>query len=681
VTQPSVPLAFPTWRQLWTSLDGVSELLAAAEAALQRRASGNHEIPRWNGDRDDQTVALCVEALHRWSIGEAPQSVSARPEIIRSVNETVGPILRAVAWPRWLHLERALLDASATGDLLFAAVVLRTMCEELQHLHAVDVDADQLAILAASSATEDQERLKLYLSVAWASLGNLPHDMVLDGKGWPSLKLMATAMPRLERVRGALNGYVHPNYGNHIAALFPERTSAAPLLLEAVVAVYEAFYALSWAEQSVDGPARPIDIEPLQPWPLLVQRLRSHTLPEIQQTAEDPALADSMNVLALIGWLTAERDDSVDVLRSLAAEPKADELLPPTTNVACDNEVEKYVTWEGARAKDVIDLVCARRAEQLLAGEFPRGAPDASDQTRWLRFNAKSLQLAMLLDQVKAAAFKTQLVRQVTQGNSLGAWLCVRSLIEHRAFAVWLPQELGSSLDALTVELRAYNSLPERAAEVEKSLAKFLAAQASRSKEEQRSWVVSERGGVRTVYPNLTTIVQRAFPESDRFRVLYALASAVMHGRSVRGVELALAGAKMTLQARRVGLLVLERICGWDYDLHHFSVAAVQSVRLEHAAAFGGTSQAETDRIAQEVFGLASSKLLPGVDYTGEGTADNPFCLKSHLEYYQTSYALLAQLGVDTTTCRRSVDYDATGRLCDRWSTQDREHWFQMPSG
>ena len=55
----------------------------------------------------------------------------------------------------------------------------------------------------------------------------------------------------------------------------------------------------------------------------------------------------------------------------------------------------------------------------------------------------------MLLDQVKAAAFKAQLIRQITQGNSLGALLCVRSLIEHRALAAWLPQEVGVSLDTL----------------------------------------------------------------------------------------------------------------------------------------------------------------------------------------------------------------------------------------
>src|SRR3569833_2510587 len=126
--------------------------------------------------------------------------------------------------------------------------------------------------------------------------------MVMDGKGWPALKLMATAIPRLVRVRGALNGYVHPNYGSHIAALFPERTSAAPLLLDAVVAVYDAFSALSWAEQSVEGPTHPTVIEPLQSLSLLVHRLHSHSLPEIQLTSEDPTLADSMNVPSLIGW-------------------------------------------------------------------------------------------------------------------------------------------------------------------------------------------------------------------------------------------------------------------------------------------------------------------------------------------------------------------------------------------
>jgi hypothetical protein len=51
---------------------------------------------------------------------------------------------------------------------------------------------------------------------------------------------------------------------------------------------------------------------------------------------------------------------------------------------------------------DVLNLASARRAEQVVADEFPSGAPDSTDQARWLRFNALSLGLAMLLDQVKA---------------------------------------------------------------------------------------------------------------------------------------------------------------------------------------------------------------------------------------------------------------------------------------
>jgi hypothetical protein len=111
--------------------------------------------------------------------------------------------------------------------------------------------------------------------------------------------------------------------------------------------------------------------------------------------------------------------------------------------------------WDGARAIDILQFASARHAEQALADEFPLGAPGVADQIRWLRLNALSLQLAMALDEVKAAAFKTQLVRQITQGNTLGALLCVRSLIEHRALAIWLPQEMVVSLESLAGELRA----------------------------------------------------------------------------------------------------------------------------------------------------------------------------------------------------------------------------------
>ena len=333
MARTSPPLVFPTWRDLWVSLDGVPELLTEADAALRRRTAGNHRMPQWTitGENGD-AVAPAVHALKAWAGGEPPLDISARPQIIRQIYALVGPALRAVAWPRWLLLERAFLDASVTGDLLFAALVLRTMSEEVMRLHALDIDADKLATLAKSTADANRNRLTQFLLVAWTSLAMLPTDMVLEGSGWPSLNSIAKAMPRLERARAALNSYVHPNYGSHIAALFPERAAAARLLLEAVAAVYEAFFALSWSEKQVIGLTRPLGVSSFKSWKRTTRRLLSHTLPEIRRTAGNDALAEVMNAPGITEWLTAERDDLSAMLRDPAAAPLVADL--PRRSVA-----------------------------------------------------------------------------------------------------------------------------------------------------------------------------------------------------------------------------------------------------------------------------------------------------------------------------------------------------------
>jgi hypothetical protein len=79
----------------------------------------------------------------------------------------------------------------------------------------------------------------------------------------------------------------------------------------------------------------------------------------------------------------------------------------------------------------------------------------------------------------------------------------------------------------------------------------------------------------------------------------YALASAAIHGRSGRGSELVLDVSGVTMQARLIGLLLLERLCDRDEEMDHLSSALVQLQRFEHAANFGGTSAATTDTMAQ----------------------------------------------------------------------------------
>jgi len=109
---------FPTWRDRWALLKEMPKLLTLADAALQRRMAGNQEMPRWKPSDDAQTLALGIRALRAWAEDEPPADVAVRPEVARRIHAAVHLALRASAWPRWLLLERAFLDGSATGDLL-----------------------------------------------------------------------------------------------------------------------------------------------------------------------------------------------------------------------------------------------------------------------------------------------------------------------------------------------------------------------------------------------------------------------------------------------------------------------------------------------------------------------------------------------------------------------------------
>ena len=154
----AVPLVFPIWRDLWAPLDGVPELLTAADAALRRRMNGNRQVPRWTiSGKDGERLAIAVRASQAWSEDEPPRDWAARPRVIRQIHAVLSPALRAVAWPRWLLLERAYLDASATGDLLFAVLLSRPLPKAVRQLgsaeqacnhneHIPKADADQASL-------------------------------------------------------------------------------------------------------------------------------------------------------------------------------------------------------------------------------------------------------------------------------------------------------------------------------------------------------------------------------------------------------------------------------------------------------------------------------------------------------------------------------------------------------
>ena len=604
----------------------------------------------------------------------------ARPGIARQIHTILGPVLHAAAWARWLLLERAFLDGSATGDLQFAALVLRTMCEEIQRLHATDLGADELADLAGSSDVEDRRRLELFMSIVHASLDSFPQKVILDGKDWPLRDLKNVSMLDVEHARRDLNNYVHPNYGSHIAAIYPERTQAARVLLQALLTVYERFFELSWAETTLSTPTALSGVNAIESWPLTVERFKSEVLPHVRQAADDPALKEVLKLPAVMGWLASERPDLEEMLEQMEGEPPVDDLPRVPFGEPTDGTISKnYKLWEGAQAFDVLTFASARSAERNLVREFPSGMPSINDQARWLRFNALALELAMMLDQVKARALRAQLLRQITRGNSVGIMHCVRSLIEHRALSIWLTKEIGGSLTSIASKLRARAPLPKSAASIDRNLANVLVLQGKSRLEDRQAWVMKEDGGVRTAQLHLRKIVEDAFTKGDHFHTFYALGSATIHGRATRGYEIALNPSELISRTRILGLLVLERSCDRDEEMDYLAASLRHFVLLDHAASIGGTSTLSTDAMAREAFGQIEGGFVAGVHYTGLGTEECPFRFESHIQPSTAALELLEQIGVDITDAWVEADIDPSGGILIGWKVSGRTYWFHAP--
>ncbi len=378
--------AFPTWRAAWMALDGIPTLLSKADALLRRRARGNRLLPKWNVTLTAELAgSIELEALRRWTDGMPPPDISKRPLIATKLYEALAPAMRAAAWPRWLFLERAFFDSSNTGDLLFSALAIRTMCEEVQKLASLDLDAAEIAKLAESDNATDNARLILFLRTARANLDAPRDPRNFDPTSERDLDHTDTSSPRLQSAKQALNDYVHPNYGSHIAALFPERAAAARVLLEGIIAAYDSFFALSWAEEPLVDPGIPLDVMPLKSWPQTVRQftksvlsgVKRETLCAIELGQVPREVQQIFGAPATAAWLATDHADALkfldnpeigDLVKSLRVSAAAIRRKP------AGHEGGRYHLWEGASETDVLFLAMASepprvcRRPQLLRG-------------------------------------------------------------------------------------------------------------------------------------------------------------------------------------------------------------------------------------------------------------------------------------------------------------------------
>jgi hypothetical protein len=334
--------------------------------------------------------------------------------------------------------------------------------------------------------------------------------------------------------------------------------------------------------------------------------------------------------------------------------------------------------WTGAAPNALLNLALARQSESLLTREFPNGAPPVHETDRWFSFLSRSIELILLIHEIKEASFKAQLVRQLAQRNALAIELCVRSLIEHRAMVVILPGRLAGKWIEAANRFLPGASVPQSIQDMDNTIAKLLAGR-RRSEEPLLPFAIREDGKNITVSISLPTLVAGAFGKSSAISKGYDLASAAIHGRIQRGKELLTdRSGSEAARARVTGLTILDWICNIGEQKRYWFPAMQIMMNAKHAARQSG-KVAPQDRLrARQMMGAYEGNLKPGRDYTGDGTKSSPILFSEHLLYYPAIRRFLEQMNIELAG-PRVPDLDDHGRLCDRYTGRDRDWWFEIP--
>jgi hypothetical protein len=254
----TVPV-FRMWRPIWDVELG-SATLRLDELAAQRQR-GRASPP-----------ALTPEVIRRVTFEPIKSLIHGERELPAGeafvVLQQLRPLVEAAVWPRWLVLEAALEEASASGDLHLAALVLRTQIEELDAL----LDVARLLTLPPQSVGEGKllaTGIEVLRKRVLPRVRTKSAEELLEPAG--EAPGAGRRSERLQKAFDALGDYVHPNYGSHVLAVRPHSAEAAKILVDAFVTVYETFQSLPWARESEDRPPPSAAREGKSPFLMLVE--------------------------------------------------------------------------------------------------------------------------------------------------------------------------------------------------------------------------------------------------------------------------------------------------------------------------------------------------------------------------------------------------------------------------
>lgn len=642
----TLPL-FAPWRAIWARNPTVAETANKADELARERNRLKPPKP------EAGIIGLFRQPLRKLCGQEANSSLTDPQEYLQEL-DTLGPLLAAARWPRWLLLEDALEAANQNSDFLVAALALRTLIEEfrvsarLEELHGT-----------IQRGLEGGDKNKTLAAVS-------AHAKLLIARLLPRLSPTPFNMPRriqhdrdLDRIlrepQRRLNDYVHPNYGSHVTAVTPEDAEAGSVLLSAFVETYDPFLRLPWISCLPTASNRSGTNRTTTPRherrlflevtvPKIERTIKRFGYPE-NWTAISPELfrrffeiidrAESLNRTPVLDDSVTDLTSLYDLLVPHSAPHSAADLahFPDRhTNLSFASE-DWPLMFSGVRrlAKELDDCVRDVKPEQLFPQKPPYGP--------WIKLICKSIELTLTIDMLKQNGMRRATIRMLNRGNVLGALLCCRSFIEYYAVGEWLSAELASGWKQVEKAAEEMQDIKPALDAIEGRVASFLAGTKGTA-EAPRHW--RERWANTAGSVALLTAVDAAFPpESGDMNAAYGHFSRAIHGETLTGGDL-LPGSER-LQAYVFGQILRTLGQLMEFRAHNpMSVSAIYTLRRFESLANVSTAAEMARQIAAS---RIPEHLDKGTHFRGAGTIDDPFRFPEHIDYYAATEALCRQLG------------------------------------
>jgi hypothetical protein len=670
---------FQSWRPLWSADDETVTKLKRLDELRERRERGNHCLPP-----TPPAAALArAGALARHIEAALAQPESVPDTQVLNWKHDLTPVLSAERWGRWLHLEHALEIASRTGDLLFCALLLRSMCEEVLRLEVLEYPN----VPAHLKFTEDVDARRAWLSGALLAIapcaGPIEGSTSPDEPPYFDDALGATADSMLKARARALNDYVHPNFGSHVLALFPQESAASSVLLDAVIDIYEAFLSMPWAAAECTLPGTPLPAPYIATPAKLLDRLADHVLPSISQVSGVPFDPSQTSLPELAQWLTGslydfqgmrglleEHDDLDNLADLLAADDVSKTSSGSVTSRILESASRDALPWRHPRTSFLVQLSEAREADLSL--QKVAGHPKASSvgTPGWLERVARALSLAMTSTALKIDLLIAQTAYQVAACNQLGSVFCARSLLEHLAVIDWLTNRLEAQWDAISKRARDGTLSGYHLRSMDEHLARVLTGTKG-SLENDRQWGPHWTTGTDGRSLNVFSIVEAYCADEPVLKRVYDTCSAKVHGRLMRGLEILEPSALDPYQLGNLldGLVAATFACSEEVRIHAQQECDLLGKRLMHLA----DAVSDPDRARKLIprITLSMERFKPGRDFTGTGDRTDPIRFAEGMPYHESFCRYCQEFGLDPARRRPDLLGDSSA-----WDIveQDIEH-------